>query len=64
MKHFHTIPDNFKDYVWIPHRPVFKTEDQTTTKIRPVFNCLLKTKTGYSLNEAVDSGINLMGDML
>lgn len=64
IERIHVTPDNFKDYIWIPHRPVFKTEDQTTTKIRPVFNCSLKTKTGYSLNEAAYPGINLMGDML
>ena len=29
-------PKDFKDYVWIPHRPVFKTEEQATTKFRPV----------------------------
>ena len=58
-------PKNFKDYVWIPHRPVFKTEEQATTKIRPVFNCSLKTnKQGCSLNEAAYPGINLMADLL
>lgn len=57
-------PKDFKNYVWIPHRPVFKTDEQSTTKMRPVFNCSLKTKGGPSLNEASYAGINLMKDML
>lgn len=57
-------PDKFEDHIWIPHRPVFKSEDQTTTKIRPVFNCSLKTNGAPSLNEAAYPGINLMGNML
>ena len=57
-------PKDFKNYVWIPHRPVFKSDAQTTTKIRPVYNCSLKTKGGNSLNEASYPGVNLMSDML
>ena len=57
-------PKDFKNYKWIPHRPVFKTDEQSTTKMRPVFNCSLKTKKGPSLNEASYAGINLMKDML
>ena len=57
-------PKDFKNFVWIPHRPVFKTDEQCTTKMRPVFNCSLKTKKGPSLNEASYAGINLMKDML
>ena len=29
------------DQIWIPHRPVIRTEANVTTKIRPVFNCSL-----------------------
>ena len=36
---------------------------QITTKIRAVFNCSLKTKGNYSLNEASYKGINLMKDL-
>ena len=36
-------PQKYADYTWIPHRPIIKTEQQVTTKIRPVFNCSLKT---------------------
>ena len=54
----------FTRHNWIPYWPVFKTEEQSTTKIRPVFNCSQKAYRKYSLNETVYSGINLMGDML
>ena len=37
---------------------------QVRTKIRPVFNCLLKNKGSCSLNEAVYPGINLLSDLL
>ena len=57
-------PKDFKNFIWIPHRPVFKTDEQSTTKMRPVFNASLKTKKGTpSLNEASYCGINLMKDM-
>ena len=36
-------PSSYDDYTWIPHRPVIRTDEQVTTKIRPVFNCSLKT---------------------
>ena len=57
-------PKDFHKYIWIPHRPVFKTDEQSSTKIRPVFNCSLKTKNCPSLNEASYGGINIMADML
>ena len=41
-------------------RPVFKTDEQTTTKIRPEFNCSVKANGKYSLNEAAYPGINLI----
>ena len=57
-------PKEFYKYVWIPHRPVFKDSETSTTKMRPVFNASLKTKKGTpSLNEASYCGINLMKDM-
>ena len=34
---------NFNNYTWIPHRPVVKTYGQTTTRIRLVVNCSLRT---------------------
>ena len=57
-------PRDYKNYIWIPHHPVIKTDEQSTTKIRAVFNCSLKTKGGPSLNEASYAGVNLMKDML
>ena len=57
-------PKDFNNYIWIPHRPVFKTDEQSTTRMRPVFNASLKTKRGTpSLNEATYCGVNLMQDM-
>ena len=39
--------------------------EQVTTKIRPVFNCSLKTnKELPSINEAAYTGIDLMGSIL
>ena len=32
---------NSSDCIWIPHRPVVKTDPLTTTKVRPMFNCLV-----------------------
>ena len=37
IEYFKVKPQNFSDYIWIPHRPVIKSEQQVTTKIRPVF---------------------------
>ena len=56
-------PQKYADYTWIPHRPIIKTEQQVTRKIRPVFNCSLKTHNSPSLNEAAHPGVNLMTDM-
>ncbi|KAF0301514.1 hypothetical protein FJT64_003138 [Amphibalanus amphitrite] len=50
--------------VFIPHHPVVKTDEQTTTKIRPVFNCSLKTSNQPSLNEACFGGIDLLNDLV
>ena len=57
-------PKDYHKFLWIPHRPVFKTDEQSSTKIRPVFNCSLKTKGCPSINEASYGGINIMADML
>ena len=57
-------PEEFDKYVWIPHRPIIKDESNVTTKIRPVFNCSLKTNGAISLNEAAYAGVNLMGDIV
>ena len=49
--------------IFIPHRPVIKMDDFTTTKIRPVFNCSLKIGKAPSLNEAAFPGIDLMNNL-
>ena len=54
---------DINSYVFIPHRPVVKDDDQTTTKIRPVLNCSLKIDNTPSLNEASFPGINLINDL-
>lgn len=43
IERIEVAPQDFCKYIWIPHRPVFKSDQQVTTKIRPVFNCSLKT---------------------
>ena len=58
-------PQDYENFTWIPHRPVLKTEEQVTTKIRPVFNCSLKSsKELPSLNEAAYPGIDLLSSLL
>ena len=58
-------PSEYNDKIWIPHRPVIKTDEQVTTKIRPVFNCSLKTNKDLpSLNEAAYTGVDLMSNIL
>ena len=42
-------PSNYNNYTSIPHRPIIRTAEQVTTKIRPVFNCSLKTKNCLQL---------------
>ena len=37
-------PHNYGDKVWIPHRPVIKDDDQSTFKMRPVYNCSFKSR--------------------
>ena len=58
-------PHNYSEKVWIPHRPVIKDDDQSTFKMRPVYNCSFKSrKDKPSLNEAAYQGINIMQNML
>ncbi|XP_076039460.1 uncharacterized protein LOC143024532 [Oratosquilla oratoria] len=57
--------EKVNNHTWIPHRPVIKMEEQVSTKIRPVFNCSLKTdKNLPSLNEAAYTGVDLMESLL
>ena len=51
IERFEVVPQDFIKHIWIPHRLVFKTEEQTTTKIWPVFNWSLKANGKKHLNE-------------
>ena len=65
IEEFECAPKDFQNYIWLPHRPVIKDEAQSTFKIRPVFNCSLKTrKDKPSLNETSYQGVNIMQNML
>ncbi|MEO1301205.1 MAG: DUF1759 domain-containing protein, partial [Bacteroidota bacterium] len=57
-------PKDYDKYIWIPHRPVIKTDENVTTKIRPVFNCSLKVNSSPSLNEAAYPGVNLIKELV
>jgi len=52
------------DHVFVPHRPVVRTESNVTTKVRPVLNCSLKLGNAPSLNEAAYPGIDLVNNLL
>lgn len=54
---------DFHKFIWIPHRPIIKTQTQVTTKIRPVFNCSLKIGDSPSLNQASYPGVDLLASL-
>ena len=56
-------PKDFHKFIWIPHRPVLKTAEQVTTKIRPVFNCSLRIGNSPSLNQAAFQGVDLLASL-
>ena len=58
------VSERVTGQVFIPHRPVIRTDEHTTTKIRPVFNCSLKVGKAPSLNEAAFPGVDLMNNLL
>jgi len=64
IEEFMVSPSEYKNYIWIPHRPVIKTEEQVSTKVRPVFNCSLKVNSLPSINEAAYTGLDLMTSLL
>ena len=43
IESFEVVPEDFTKHIWIPHRSVFKTDEQTTTNIRPVFKLMVNT---------------------
>ncbi|GFR71744.1 Gypsy retrotransposon integrase-like protein 1 [Elysia marginata] len=48
---------------YLPHRPVIR-EESLTTKIRPVFDASCKGANGVSLNDCMNSGPNLIPDLV
>ena len=65
VEEFECPPSEFGRYNWLPHHPVYKQDDNSTFKTRPVFNASLKSdKNKPSLNESAYQGINNMQDML
>lgn len=46
---------NSRDHIFVPHRPIIKTEP-SSTKIRPVYHCSLKSNEKPSLNESAYAG--------
>ncbi|KAG1677791.1 MMS19 nucleotide excision repair [Nymphon striatum] len=58
-----TGPLHINNHKWIPHRPVYKVDEFSTTKIRPVLNCSLRRGKNPSLNMAAFSGIDLMSNL-
>ena len=52
------------EHIFIPHRPVIKTAENVTTKVRIVLNCSLKVDDTPSLNEAAYSGVDLINNLL
>ena len=51
-------------HIWIPHRPVIKDDPLLgVVKIRPVFNCSLKTGGAPSLNEAAYPGKDMLNSL-
>ena len=65
IEEFNCTPDQFGNYNWLPHHPVYKEDQNSSFKVRPVFNCSIKPdKTKPSLNEAAYVGVNLMQDLV
>ena len=54
---------NVNDHTWITHRPVIKTDEQCTTKLRVVLNCSLKVENSPSLNKAGYGGFDLLNNL-
>lgn len=55
---------NVYNNVWIPHRPIVKTDLQVTFKVRPVLNCSLKIGNKPSLNQASYPGVDILTSLL
>ncbi|GFR92617.1 phosphatidylinositol 4-phosphate 5-kinase 3 [Elysia marginata] len=55
--------DSTNPILHLPHRPVIR-EASATTRIRPVFDASCKAFNGYSLNDCVESGPNLIPNLV
>ena len=49
--------------VFIPHRPVIRSDEQCTTKLRVVLNCSFKLGKLPSLNESAFPGVDLLSSL-
>ena len=63
IRKIHVDPKDYAKYIWVPHRPVIKTSEQCTTKIRSVLNCSLKSFGQPSINDAAYPGVDLMSSL-
>ena len=64
IESFECSPDQFSKYIWLPHHPVYKEDQNSTFKTRPVFNASVKPdRTKPSLNEAAYVGVNMVQDL-
>ena len=63
IERFECQPSEYHNFKWLPHRPVFKMDEQSTTKIRGVFNASFKKGCSPSINQSSYVGVNLMADM-
>ena len=55
--------DSSNPVYYMPHHPVVK-ESSTSTKVRPVFDASAKGYNGFSLNDCVHTGPNLLPDLV
>ena len=63
IERFECHPNEYHNFKWLTHRPVFKLDEQSTTKIRGVFNASFKKGYSPSINQSSYIGVNLMADM-
>lgn len=57
------VNENQNPIFYLPHRPVIR-EASATTKIRPVFDASTKGSNGYSLNDCLEPGPNLIPNLV
>ena len=55
---------NISNHIFVPHRPVLKTDETCTTKVRIVLNCSFATGNSHSLNSSAYPGVNLLNNLL